>query len=168
MTSAINGAIDIRADQLWRHGLPDQGADPDPDPGADPDPDHQPDPDPDRNPDHCRDHPEPGPGPPTRAVVSMPLPTTGATKQDDDDVAEVTTDIAIDNTDLTSLAGDWFSKLVLVTGNVQITNNAVLSTMDASFQKLDTVSGNLDIVGNGLLSGCARLGVPVSRRRGVW
>ena len=98
----------------------------------------------------------------------MPLPTTGATKQDDDDVAEVTTDIAIDNTDLTSLAGDWFSKLVLVTGNVQITNNAVLSTMDASFQKLDTVSGNLDIVGNGLLSGCARLGVPVSRRRGVW
>ena len=100
--------------------------------------------------------------------MSTTLPTTGATKQDDDDVAEVTTDIAIDNTDLTSLAGDWFSKLVLVTGNVQITNNAALSTMDASFQKLDTVSGNLDIFGNDLLFGCARLGVPAPRRRGGW
>jgi len=120
-----------------------------------PDPDRrrpQHDPKPDRKPDHRRDHPEPGPGPPTRAVVSTTLPTPGARKQDYDDVAEVTTDIVIENTDLTSLTGaGWFPNLVLVTGNVQITKNAVPSTMDASIQKLDTVSGNLDIFGNDLL-----------------
>jgi len=82
--------------------------------------------------------------------VSTTLPTTGARKQDHDDVAEVTTDIVIENTDLTSMAG-WFPKLVLVTGNVQITNNAVLSTMDDSFQKLETVTGHMDIFGNDLL-----------------
>ena len=60
----------------------------------------------------------PSPAPvPTTVVVSM----TGATKQDYDDVAEVTTNIVIENTDLTSLAG-WFPKLVLVNGDVQITN----------------------------------------------
>ena len=43
----------------------------------------------------------PSPAPvPTTVVVSM----TGATKQDYDDVAEVTTNIVIENTDLTSLA----------------------------------------------------------------
>ena len=89
----------------------------------------------------------PSPAPvPTTVVVSM----TGATKQDYDDVAEVTTNIVIENTDLTSLAG-WFPKLVLVTGNVQITNNALLSTMDALFQKLHVVSGNLVVFGNDLL-----------------
>ena len=74
--------------------------------------------------------------------MSITLPATSARKQDYDDVAEVTTDIVIENTDLTSLAG-WFPTLVLVTRNVQITNTAVLSTMDASFQKLYTVSGKI-------------------------
>ena len=56
-------------------------------------------------------------------------------------MAEVTTNIAIENTDLTSLAG-WFPKLVFVTGNVQITNNAALSMIDDPFQTLHTVSRN--------------------------
>ena len=37
--------------------------------------------------------------------MSTTLPTTGATKQDDDDVAEVTINVGIENSDLTSLAG---------------------------------------------------------------
>ena len=42
---------------------------------------------------------------PTRVVVSTTLQTTSARKQDYDDVAEVTTNIIIENTDLTSLVG---------------------------------------------------------------
>ena len=81
----------------------------------------------------------PSPAPvPTTVVVSM----TGATKQDYDDVAEVTTNIVIENTDLTSLAAGGLGSNKC---------NAVLSTMDASFQKLDTVSRNMDIFGNDLL-----------------
>ena len=106
--------------------------------------------DPDHQPDHPRAHPEPGPGLPTRVDVSTMLPTTGATKQDDGNVAEVTTYVVIENTDPTSLAPRLVPKLVLVTGNEHITNNAVLSKMDASFQKLGTVSGNLDGGGDGL------------------
>ena len=87
-----------------------------------------------------------------RIVTSITLPTIGAAALMSlyDDVAEVTTDIVIENTDLTSLAG-WFPNLVLVTGNVQITNNAALTTMDDSFQKLETVTGYVDIFGNGAL-----------------
>ena len=88
----------------------------------------------------------------TRVVVSITLPTTGANAlmHDYDDVTEVTTNIIIENTDLTSLAC-WFPSLVLVTGNVQITNNGQLRTMDASFQQLETVTGYLDIFGNDVL-----------------
>ena len=87
-----------------------------------------------------------------RVVTSIILPTIGAAalKNLYDDVTEVTTNIIIENTDLTSLAG-WFPNLVLVTNNIQINNNAALTTMDASFQKLEVLTGQLDIHGNGAL-----------------
>ena len=85
-----------------------------------------------------------------RRVVSITLPTTGAIKEDYDDVTEVTTNIVIENTDLISLEG-WFPNLVLVSGNVQIRNNGELTTMTTSFQKLEIISEYLDIFGNDAL-----------------
>ena len=114
---AINVSIDIHTNQHSSTVSPTQGVDPRPQPPARP-----------RSRSQARPLPTPIPAPalapapaPTTVVVSITLPATSATKKDYDDVAEVTTNIVIENTDLTSLAG-WFPKLVLVTSDVQITN----------------------------------------------
>ena len=87
-----------------------------------------------------------------RIVASITLPAIGADvlRHDYDDVTSVTTNIVIDNTDVTSLTG-WFPNLGVVSGNVQIRNNGELTTMTASFQNLEIISGFLDISGNGAL-----------------
>ena len=59
---------------------------------------------------------------PTRVITGdIILPATGANllRHDYDDVAEVSGDVVIENSDLSSLV-DWFPILELVTGNVQV------------------------------------------------